>query len=239
MKASERTSWSTTQTAIRFDEAEHRYYLPLKDGTEREILGVTRALAIAGPRGEWGRDDQAAILGTKVHKMAALYLEGRLNEEALHPILAGFLVGIKAFLAEARVRKWTAIEQKVHDPAIGVAGTLDAIGIGSRRYNGTILIDWKSGSSVAPWMELQTAGYEYLSRRVALLDYDKRVTRLVVRLRRNGLFSVYEHKRRSDVAAFMGMASFAWWKIRAGLAKIYEPEDEEPEGIKWVAQPQI
>lgn len=228
---------STTRTVIRFEESEHRYFMRLRDDTERELLGVTRALAIAGPRGEWGKDDQAAILGSKVHKMIAIYLRGRLDEKRLHPILAGFLVGVKAFLEEAKVRRWIAIEERVHCPAIGVAGTLDAIGSGSRRYNGTILIDWKSGSSVAQWMELQTAGYEYLARRIGLLD-KRHLSRLVVRVTRKGEFKVYQHKRRSDVAGFAGMVSFAWWKIRTGQVPIWESEEEQPEGITW-EQPQI
>lgn len=187
---------------------------------------MTRALAIAGPRGEWGFDEEAAALGTKVHKTVALWLVGRLDEESLHPILAGYLAGAKKFMLKTRFRVSSEhhVERVVHDPALGVAGTLDLFG---KAWKRRVLVDWKSGTTVAPWMELQTGGYLHCARRVGIVEFDEPVERMIVRITRDGEFKMYPHKKRYDTAAFCSCVTLAWWKVRNGFATLRPEEEEE------------
>lgn len=234
---SSNTSPITTRTVVRFEGDGHRYFIGHPKGPEREVPSVTRVLAIAGPRGEWGYDDEAAALGTKVHKAVALFLRGELDEGSLHPVLAGYIDGVKSFMSKTGFRIYSPkhVERAVHDPALGVAGTLDALG---RAWRRRVLIDWKSGSSVARWMELQSGGYLYLARRVGIVGYDEPVDRMVVQLTRDGRFKMHPHKKKHDVAGFAACATLAWWNIRNGSAKI-RPEEEEEEQQIWTPQPLI
>ena len=236
--ASSSTSRITTRTAVRFEPDGHRYFIGFASGTEREVPSVTRVLAIAGPRGEWGYDEEAAALGTKVHKAVALMLKGQLDEDKLHPVLAGHVAAARRFMKETgfRIHSPNHVERAIHCPALGVAGTLDVIG---RAWKRRVLVDWKSGSSVARWMELQTGGYLYLARRIGLVGYDEPVERLIVQLMRDGRFKIHPHKVRSDAAAFAACATLSWWKIRNGEATIRPAEEEEFTIWTPQQQPQI
>ncbi len=223
---SSNTSPTTTRTVVRFEEDGHRYFIEWPGGKAREVPSVTRVLAIAGPRGEWGYDDEAAALGTKVHKAVALDLRNELDYDALHPVLQGYVNGARNFRKSSGFRVYSPnhVEVAVHCPALGVAGTLDAYG---KAWKRRVLVDWKSGSSVDKWMELQTGGYLFLARRVGIVDYDEPVERMIVQLMRDGRFKIHPHKDRSDVAAFAACSTLSNWKIRNGLATIRPEEEEE------------
>lgn len=227
----------TRRKALRFDAEEHRYFWQPK-GTlkERELIGITRMLEIVGVRPPFfGEDDSAARFGTKAHKMIALWLRGRLNEKALHPRLVARLDAVKKFVRESKFRPYQkTIEQKVVDPIIGVAGTFDVLGFA---FGKKAIIDWKTGTAIGAWMELQTAGYLHCVRREGIwIERDESVGRFAVQLLPDGNFKLYEHKSKSDPSSFAGAVCLAWWKIRRGFATIRK--NEEQEGTLWLRRNQ-
>jgi hypothetical protein len=165
------------------------------------LPSVTQVLQSAGVSdfsGPWFTD-AVKDRGTYVHQAIALDAEGVLDEETLDPQLAPYITGWRAFLAESgcEIEHW---EQRVCDPLLGCAGTLDGIlrhadWPPSRR----LLVDVKRGfyASAGP----QTAAYKRLA--LKLYDTPVLIERAVVELPGDGRYRLHRLDNRDDELVFL------------------------------------
>ena len=175
-----------TATALHFDEAAHRYSL---DG--RELVSVTQALTEAGFIDPRWYTDEAALRGTYVHAAVALHAAGDLAVDSLDSALAPFFDGYLAFRQESGFVV-EACEERVHDPLMGYAGTLDLRGQFPGR-DGVDVIDIKTGS-IPSWVGYQTAAY-------ARLVHGRR--RWALNLRADGTYRLEPLTKRTDESIFL------------------------------------
>ena len=166
-----------------FDPIRHEYW----DGS-RLIPSVTQILQPLTDFSHVNADVLRAAqdFGTAVHRACELDDLGELDIHALDPELAPYLAGWRKFSSEHRV-KWTAIEYRVYDKAMGYAGTLDRVGLVD---DCNAMLDIKSGSSLFPATGPQTAAYSHAFAPLA----GRAFKRFAVRLFPNG----YELKQYSD-----------------------------------------
>ncbi len=183
-----------TATALRFDEAAHRYTL---DG--RELVSVTQALTEAGfINTQWYTED-AAMRGTYVHAAVALHAAGNLAEDSLDPILRPYFDAYLSFRLESGFVV-AACEERVCDEAAGYAGTLDLRGQFPDQ-SGVDVIDIKTGS-IPPWVGYQTAAYARL-----VIGAPKR--RWALNLRADGTYRLEPLKVRTDERVFLAALTVA------------------------------
>lgn len=141
---------------LQFDEAAHRYTL---DG--RELVSVTQALTEAGFIDARWFTDEAALRGTYVHAAVALHVEGDLAEDSLDPVIRPYFTAYLAFRRESGFVV-DACEERICDPVLGYAGTLDLRGqLPSQRPPRVDILDIKTGA-VPSWVGYQTAAYARL-----------------------------------------------------------------------------
>ena len=139
---------------------EHRYFLG-----EQELIGVTAVLSESGLAdfsAPWFTNE-VKQRGQFVHAAIALDVEGALDEETLDPALMPYVYGWRKFLEETGAEVEYS-ETKLCDPALGLAGTLDAIvrypheKVAARRE----LLDIKP--ALYPSVKPQTAAYVRMAR---------------------------------------------------------------------------
>jgi hypothetical protein len=144
-------------TVLAFDPARHAY---THDGQEQvSVTGVLREAGLIEAR--WYTED-AAVRGTYVHEAIAMLHENDLDVSSLDPAIAPFVEAYQRFQAESGFQQ-QAWEQRVCDPALRCAGTVDLVGrfpdaLGAGRVD---LLDIKTGT-VPTWVGYQTAGYAQL-----------------------------------------------------------------------------
>lgn len=136
---------------LRFDEAQHRYYIG-----SRELPSVTKILSMLDSFEHVPPDvlEAARIFGTHVHMAVDLDNKGVLDEEALDPQLLPYLQGWRRFRAESGFEILHSEQRVVHE-LLGYAGTLDVVG----NFRGSFaLLDVKSGA-LPRSVGYQTAAY--------------------------------------------------------------------------------
>lgn len=181
---------------LHFDEAAHRYTL---DG--RELVSVTQVLSDAGfIDGRWF-NDEAAWRGTYVHAAVQMHHAGELDESALEPATRPFFDAYLRFRAESGFTV-LASEERVFDPALGYAGTLDLRGQfppwGESR---TDVVDIKTGA-IPPWVGYQTAAY-------ARLVPGLRRRRWALHLRDDGTYRLEPLTKVTDERVFLAALTVA------------------------------
>jgi hypothetical protein len=145
----------------------------------------------------------AADRGTAVHTACELWDVGDLDEDALDPVLCGYLAAWKAFTCDFRPR-WVDIEAARFSAAIGVRGTPDRVGF---MQETSCIVDIKSVSVLSPVTGVQLSGYELLAGPAEL--------RIAVQLRPDG---TYRHKSYSDErATFLSLLTLHNWRLRNGI----------------------
>jgi ATP-dependent exoDNAse (exonuclease V) beta subunit len=97
--------------------------------------------------------EQAAVLGTRAHKVIEDLLSGEspFIDQEMQPIFESFSQWRSSVDIEI-----TDTEVVVYSPYYGYAGTIDAIGNTS---NGQVVIDWKTGNALYPEHSFQVAAY--------------------------------------------------------------------------------
>lgn len=179
---------------LEFDEETHIYKV-----SDKILPSVTQILTLSGMSNFDFVDPELlqykADIGRKVHKACQWFDEGCLDEETLHPIIQGYLLGWKRF---RQATEYQPVEHEIRmfSKKHGFAGTIDSVG---KRYNILTLVDIKTGvtSKAHP---LQTAAYKVL--------YDenrgeKIKTRLVVYLSKGGEYRVEPNKVGQDKYEFL------------------------------------
>ena len=175
-------------TALHFDEAAHRYTLG-----ERELVSVTQALTEAGFIDPRWYTEEAALRGTYVHAAVALHAAGDLALESLDSTVAPYFDAYLAFRQESGFAI-AGCEERVFDPVMGYAGTLDLRGVFGGRI-GVDVIDIKTGS-IPSWVGYQTAAY------ARLLPTPPR-RRWALNLRANGTYRLEQLTKRTDESIFL------------------------------------
>ena len=183
-----------------FDEATHTYTL---DGVR--VPGVTGALKVCSAADYAGVDPEvlavAAARGTAVHRMIELDCKGRLDEAALDPMLATYLVKWREFMAVSGFVPLLQ-EHRVASRRYGYAGTLDLFGLLHDRY---ALIDAKSVVRVMPSTGPQLAGYEIALREWEphLLPPADKVQRFALQLPADGPWRLVPFTSPRDARTFL------------------------------------
>lgn len=151
--------------AVDFDPTAHRYRL---DG--RPVPGVTEALQVITAAAYRGADAEVlaakAALGSAVHAVIELDVEGTLDVPALDPLLVPWYGAWRAFLAQSGFRPRLS-EGLVASRRYGYCGKLDLFGelpVAKRTTPVLALIDAKCVTTVMPSTAAQLAGYEVALR---------------------------------------------------------------------------
>ncbi|MFA4871288.1 MAG: hypothetical protein WC623_24025 [Pedobacter sp.] len=168
---------------IKFDEEKHEYK---SNGVI--VPSVTQVIQSAGLVNFDFVDPellaQKADIGRKVHKACQMYDEGTLDEEMLHPLLAGYLEGWKRFRT-----KFNYVPQEhegqLYSPVLNVAGTFDSLSITEGK-----LVDIKTGCK-SKAHRVQIEGYAYL---IAETRSIKAKEKMVVYLTNKGGYKVDKWK---------------------------------------------
>lgn len=189
---------------LSFDEAVHRYTY---DG--RPMISVTGALRVAGFVDLGFFTDADRERGARVH--ASIERMYGNPWRAYDPFAEGadvepYLRAFGAFLAESAFRI-DAVEERVCDPTLMCAGTLDLRGefvdASAGRSDLVDVIDIKTGQS-PPWVGYQTAAY------VRLLRVPRgRARRWCLNLRDTGTYRLTPLTKRTDDAVFMAALTVA------------------------------
>lgn len=174
-------------SALAFDPVAHRYTL---EG--RELISVTQVLREAGFIETQWATDAAMARGTAVHAAVQAFHESGVVPE--DDVTAPFFDAYLAFQQEAGFTV-AASEERVHDPVLGYAGTLDLRGWFTSQPSGVDLIDIKTGT-VPSWVGYQTAAYMRL-----LTGTRKR--RWALHLRIDGTYRLVPLTARTDERVFL------------------------------------
>ncbi len=190
---------------LHFDPLAHRYWLG-----ERELPSVTTLLA---PLNHYDHIPPA-ILANAAERGRAIHAAteqldrghrldwGRLRDDAIPYLLAW-----QAFCRDHQPH-WLAIEQALHHPELGVAGTLDrAVILGGRRG----VLDLKCTDRLPASVGPQTAAYQ------ALWNHGRRKSerlrqRWSVLLRPNGRYRLTCHQDPSDYPTFLACLTLYRWQ---------------------------
>lgn len=183
--------------SVDFDPVAHRYTL---DG--RELISVTQALTEAGLIDTTWLSEEAAARGTAVHDAAHRLHSGDGNPSA-H--LAGddlpFFDAYLDFLAASHFEVLGS-EERVCDPLLGYAGTLDLRGRFPGFFGfGVDVVDIKTGAAPT-WAGYQTAAY------ARLVDGAPR-RRWALNLRDDGTYRLLPLAVRTDERVFLAALTVA------------------------------
>lgn len=174
---------------VDFDPIAHRYTLP---GRDRELISVTQALTEAGFIDRQWYTDEAAIRGAAVH--AAVERFHQTGAVATDDAAAPFFDAYLAFQMEAGLHIESS-EQRVCDPLLGYAGTLDLRGRFRHFAHGVDLVDIKTGM-VPSWVGYQTAAYARVLKPAF-------VRRWALQLKADGSYRLQPLTTRTDEQVFL------------------------------------
>ena len=142
-----------------------------------------------------------------MHKICELYDRGlNIDESQCGETVLGYLRAWKAVSAEYGWQ-WEGIEERLYDPLLLVAGTLDRRGT----WNGNkLILDIKSGSAGRE-VELQLAAYAQM----AYPEEAAQVLRAKVEIHQDGTYAApVFYEDWNDLIAWRGAVSLWKWKSR-------------------------
>lgn len=195
---------------ITFDEQTHTY----TDEHGRVLPSVTQILAPLSANAYRGVPqevmDNAAAIGTAVHKMIELDVQGVLDESSLHPSIAQYLPAWRRFLVESSFQVLGS-EMRVASRRYGYAGTLDLYGLIHGQH---ALIDAKRVAQVQRTTGPQTAGYEIALREETGLPATARVDRYALQLI-GDRFRLLPLTDPADARVFLSALTLHNWSSKA------------------------
>lgn len=181
-------------TTLQFESASHRYSLG-----DRELISVTQALTEAGLIDGRYFTEGAATRGTAVHEAVQVFAGcGVVPDD---DVVAPFFDAYLKFQMEAGFTV-AASEERVCDPLLGYAGTLDLRGRFVKYPTGVDVIDIKTGS-VPPHVGYQTAAY------ARLLPGGTAKRRWALNLRADGSYRLEALTARTDERVFLAALTVA------------------------------
>lgn len=178
---------------LQFEPIAHRYTL-----AGRELISVTQALTDAGFIDASRYTEASANRGTAVHAAVQMFHEmGALPSD---DVCAPFFDAYLKFQLEAGFHVEIS-EERVCDPLLGYAGTLDLRGRFRHIPTGIDVIDIKTGS-VPAWVGYQTAAYARM-----LPGAPKR--RWALNLKADGTYRLDPLTKRTDESVFLAALTVA------------------------------
>jgi len=215
-----------TKGRVLFDEESHTYRLG-----GREVLGVTRTLALAGYVDTTWFTEWCSKRGTVVHKAVELEALGQYDAESWRgdleeaglqddriESLLGYVEAWQRFRAETGFEFLMEEDGGPHDvyseirllsESRGIAGTADGIGT-FRGSDGLVLADWKSGPP-GPSTGPQTAAYASMYHELT----KRRITRrLGVQLLPSGRYRHAYFDDPADFHDFEAALRVARWRLK-------------------------
>ncbi len=202
---------------FRFDEEPHLYYID-----DRPVPSVTGILnrAFGDPYAAvpQASRDYALCLGREVHKWTALNDLKLLPHEPSTEAMQGYLAAWRRFLRE-RVQEVVDVERQVFSIKNMFGGTLDRLLIlndptlGSKTFR--TIVDIKTGQTLHPYAELQTAGYWIAWEE---MNYPKRIEkRMSVLVHADGSYHPLYYTEKTDRRVFLAALTCIGWKSRKNL----------------------
>lgn len=200
---------------LTLDPEKHQYAV---DG--KPVHGVSKILHAAGLIDATWLSEEALKRGSIVHQTIEFYLtpeEGELNEDNLHPNVAGYLKAFKkaerelGLKVERDGRGQPFVEYKTLHPMLGYAGTIDYVGRRGGEEAVPIIVDIKSGSP-DDWHPIQLAAY-------ALTFTETRVLRANLYVQADGNYRWFERTDRKDFDLWKAALVIGGYRIEKGLAK--------------------
>ena len=189
---------------LRFDEAEHRYWLG-----DLELPSVSAILKGQGLVDTKWFTDAGRERGQAVHVATKLFDLGQLDEQRVPPPIRGFLEGWKGFRHESGFRI-TAIEKPVYSATAKYAGTFDRE---AELKTFPWILDLKCGSKLGVY-EIQTAAYAMANDAVPRKFY----RRAAIYLTDTGRWSLDEHSNNNvDYAVWLSALRLYHWRKEHGL----------------------
>ncbi len=212
-----------------YRDADHSYWIGLP-GVGKKLISVTQVFVVAGMMQTRFFTAASAERGTFLHLATEYYDRDdvELDESELDDALRPYLDAYKQFVDDCNPA-WTAIEERLADPALGIAGTVDRVGAftppGEKRRSRVVLDIKSTNRPGSPFHALQTAAYAHLVSRklvaagkVAPQRTSKSlIDRYVLYVNSKGKYRLVEHTDVTDIAVFMGARSVALWKLEHGL----------------------
>ena len=186
---------------LTFSEADHTYRL----GGVR-VPSVTQILAPLCSFEGIPREvlEAKRDLGQRVHSATQFLDEDDLDEESVESDVRGYLAAYRKFLLDTGAAV-DLNEQRVADPILMVAGTLDRV----FRLNGVrVLTDLKTSIVLPQAVGAQTAAY------LRLLGDNTVTHRAALRLRPDGTYRLDMLTGADDFAVFMACLTLHRWKER-------------------------
>jgi len=186
---------------LKFDEENHIYSYD-----DRRIPSVTQCLDLGGITDKRWYTQTARDRGSAVHKAAAMYDDGELDEATVDSMyVAPYLGAYKAFLSDNKVDH-LLIEKQFYYDEYEYAGTFDRLSLVNDRL---YVIDFKTGN-VEPWARLQLTAYQLYVRSIGF----KRAKRMCVQLKNNGMYRVHTWGNEiEDETAWRACLYMAKWRI--------------------------
>lgn len=182
-------------TALHFDPVAHRYTY---EG--RELISVTQALKVCGLINSHNYTEEAAERGTAIHAAVQGLYHGGFDPATLPAEWVPYMDAWLAFLTEGGFTI-DGCEERVCDPVMGYAGTLDLRGRFANYTSGVDLIDIKTGT-VPEWVGYQTAAY-------ARLVTGRPIRRWALNLRVTGTYRLEPLTARTDERVFLAALTVA------------------------------
>lgn len=185
-----------------FDETLHRY--TLHGQPQLGVTGVLREVGLIDLA--WCGDEAARARGTQVHKAIEVYHGQSPNGSLETATVLPYLNAYRSFLADSAFGVAT-VEERVCDPRLRCAGTLDIRGrfldggVSSDRID---LLDVKTGTT-PPWVGYQTAGYV----RLLPVTVQARVRRWCLTLFETGRYRLDALTQRTDEVVFLAALTIA------------------------------
>lgn len=174
---------------LRFDEERRQFFLG-----DTELKSVTQILKDAGRIDTRWFDEESRIRGQAVHHGVFLDVDGDLDLDTIHPIVAPYMPGWFDFKAVSRFRPIVELcEKRQFHPVYLYVGKPDLVGL---LNGGPAVIDVKTGNSKTAG--LQTAAYADFPEIAAL----GKVRRFSLTLRRDGKFRLNEYTSANDLLEF-------------------------------------
>lgn len=195
---------------ITFEPDSHTY----RDEHGRVLPSVTQVLAPLSANAYRGVSqevmERAAEIGTAVHKMIELDVQGVLDESSLHPSIEQYLPAWRRFLLESGFEVLGS-EMRVASRRYGFAGTLDLYGLLHGKHS---LIDAKRVAQVQRTTGPQTAGYEIALREETGLPSTTRVDRYALQLV-DDKFRLIPLTDPADQRVFLAALTLHNWSAKA------------------------
>lgn len=205
------TGWVRNDPRMEYDDATHTYRLG-----ERRLISVTQVLGLTGIAqfdSPWFSEAVKAR-GSALHAAISLDVEECLDEDTVAPEIQGGIEGWRKFLADTHADIEHA-EQRLCDPAMGIAGRLDYIvRLPATKDKPTrrLLIDVKR--SLYACAAVQLAGYDDMAR--ALYAEPVYFGRAALVLPCDGSYTLHHFTDTTDRATWQSAVQVVNWRRAHG-----------------------